>query len=147
MKQDAMYKSAHIPFDCFIGKWEGLSKTFDIDGNFLEATPVHMDIFWKDEETFIQTEHIENLYQVGEVNLKSEIKVNGKNAFAKTSHLHLLATELTPNTYLFRVESGASNTTLHNTHYFLNENARRVITHKMKQGETFVFQVQDFVRI
>jgi hypothetical protein len=139
--------SSHIPFAVFIGKWEGLSKTFDIDGNFLESTKVHMHISWKDENTFQQIEHIDNLYQIGEVRLVSDIAVNGKTAFAETSHLHLQATELTADTYLFRVKSAASHTTLHNIHYFLDRNTRRVITHKFKGGETFVFQVQDFQRI
>lgn len=134
------------PFDCFMGNWEGLSKTFDVNGNFLEATQVHMEIAWKDNDTFHQLEHIENLYQIGQVTLRSEIKVTGKTAFAETSHLHLQATALTPNTFLFRVKSGASHTTLHNVHYFIDANTRRVITHKIKGGETFVFQVQDFTR-
>jgi hypothetical protein len=134
-------------FECFIGKWEGLSKTFDEQGNFLESSPVHMEIEWINSETFRQLEHIKNLYQVGEVTLRSEIKVNGKTAFAKTDHLHLQATELTSGTFLFRVESGVSHTTLHNTHHFIDKNNRRVITHKLKEGKTFVFQVQDFTRI
>ncbi|QJD99632.1 hypothetical protein HH212_06000 [Massilia forsythiae] len=138
---------AHVPFAPFIGKWEGLSKTFDINGNFLESTKVSMAISWVDNETFQQIEHIENLYQVGEVRLVSQITVSGKTAFAETSHLHLQATELTPDTYLFRVKSAASHTTLHNTHQFLSPNRRRVVTHKFKDGDTFVFQVQDFDRI
>lgn len=137
-------RNRRIPFDCFMGNWEGLSKTFNVNGKFLEATQVHMEISWKDEHTFIQLEHIRNLYDIGEVTLKTEIKVTGKTAFAETSHLHLQATELTPTTFLFRVKSGASHTTLHNVHYFINDNTRRVITHKIKGGETFVFQVQDF---
>jgi hypothetical protein len=140
-------KTNKSPFDCFMGKWEGSSQTFDVDGTFLEKTPVHMDISWIDTETFSQLEHIDNLFQVGEITLRSEIRVTGKTAFAKTAHLHLQATELTPSTFLFRVESGASHTTLHNMHYFIDANNRRVITHKLKQGNTFVFQVQDFVRI
>lgn len=139
--------SSHIPFAVFIGKWEGLSKTFDIDGNFLESTKVNLHISWKDKNTFQQIENIDNLYQIGEVRLVSDIAVNGKTAFAETSHLHLQATELTPDTYLFRVKSAASQTILHNVHYFLDRNTRRVITHKFKGGETFVFQVQDFLRI
>lgn len=135
------------PFDCFMGKWKGTSQTFDVDGVFLEKTSVDMEVFWIDTETFSQLEHIENLFQVGEVTLRSEIRVTEKTAFAETDHLHLQATELTLGTFLFRVESGASNTTLHNMHYFIDDNNRRVITHKLKQGKTFVFQVQDFVRL
>ena len=130
-----------------MGKWEGTSKTFDVNGNFLEATQVHMELHWLNEDTFHQLEHIKNLYQKGEVTLRSEIKVTGKTAFAKTDHLHLEATELTPGTFVFRVESGVTHTTLYNTHYFIDNNNRRVITHKMKDGKTFVFQVQDFTRI
>jgi hypothetical protein len=137
----------HMPFAAFIGKWQGLSKTFDINGNFLESTKVSMEITWTDKNVFQQIEHIENLYQIGEVRLVSQITVSGKTAAAETSHLHLRATELTPDTYLFRVKSAASHTTLHNTHYFLGNDKRRVITHKFKDGETFVFQVQDFDRI
>lgn len=137
----------HAPFSIFIGKWEGFSKTYDVAGNFLESTAVHMDIAWCGENRFRQIEHIHNLYQVGEVRLVSEIAVTDKTAFAETAHLHLQATELTPTTFVFRVKSAASGTTLHNTHYFIDANTRRVITHKFKNGETFVFQVQDFARI
>lgn len=140
-------RSERKPFQCFMGQWEGLSKTFDVNGSFLEATQVHMEISWKDSDTFKQLEHIKHLYQIGEVSLQSEIKVTGKTAFAETPHLYLQATELTPDTYFFRVRSGASHTTLHNVHYFINRNHRRVITHKIKDGQTFVFQAQDFVRI
>lgn len=142
-----MQSTPHVPFSIFIGKWEGLSKTFDIDGNFIESTAVHMDIAWSGPNRFRQVEHIQHLYQVGEVRLVSEIAVTDKTAFAETSHLHLQATELTPTTFVFRVKSAASGTTLHNTHYFIDTNTRRVITHKFKNGETFVFQVQDFARI
>jgi hypothetical protein len=134
-------------FDCFMGVWEGLSKTFDENGNFLESTPVHMEIRWINAETFHQLEHIKNLYQIGEVALHTDITVNGKTANAKTDHLQLQATALTPGTFLFRVESGVSHTTLHNTHCFLDKNNRRVVTHKLRDGKTFVFQVQDFTRI
>lgn len=142
-----MQSTPHVPFSIFIGKWEGLSKTFDIDGNFIESTAVHMDIAWSGPNRFRQVEHIQHLYQVGEVRLVSEIAVTDKTAFAETSHLHLQATELTPTTFVFRVKSAASGTTLHNTHYFIDTNTRRVITHNFKNGETFVFQVQDFARI
>jgi hypothetical protein len=124
-----------------------LSKTFDEDGNLLESTPVHMDIHWVDTETFAQTEHIEKLYQVGEVRLNSRISVNGRTARAQTDHLDLRATALTGGVFLFRVESGVSHTTLHNTHLFLDHHNRRVVTHKLKDGKTYVFQVQDFARI
>lgn len=135
------------PFACFMGKWQGSSKTFDVSGELLAETPVTMEIAWKDGDTFTQIENIKNLYQVGEVSLKSEITVAGKTASAKTDHLDLKATELAPLTYLFRVESGVSHTTLHNTHFFLDEDTRCVVTHKMKNEKTFVFQFQKFHRI
>ncbi|AKJ30815.1 hypothetical protein [Caldimonas brevitalea] len=134
-------------FNAFMGRWEGLSKTFDENGALLESTAVHMDIAWLDSETFEQVEHIERLYQVGEVTLKSRIRVSEKIARAKTDHLDLQATALSAGVFFFRVESGVSKTTLHNTHVFLDHNTRRVVTHKIKDGKTFVFQVQDFNRI
>lgn len=134
-------------FSCFIGEWKGVSRTFSLDGHFLEETDVHLDISWKNADTFIQVEHISNLYQVGEVRLRSEIKVTDRTAFAETSHLHLMATALTPSTFLFRVKSSASHTTLHNVHNFFDQNRRQVVTHKFKDGESFVFQVQDFSRV
>ena len=30
------------PYQCFMGKWEGLCKTFDVHGQFLESTHVNM---------------------------------------------------------------------------------------------------------
>lgn len=45
-------------FDCFIGKWEGLSKTFDADGEPLAETPVHMEMAWSGDNTFTQVENL-----------------------------------------------------------------------------------------
>ena len=49
-------------YQCFMGKWEGLCKTFDDKGNFLEASAVHMDVYWVDENTWHLHEDFEKLY-------------------------------------------------------------------------------------
>jgi hypothetical protein len=40
-----------------------------------------------------------------------------------------------------------SNTIVYNNHYFIDPNTRRIITHKVRDGATHLFQIQDFVRV
>lgn len=139
--------SQHRPYQCFMGKWEGLCKTFDISGNFLESSAVHMDVYWIDDTTWHLHEHFENLYQVGDTTFHSDINVEGKRCFSKNDMISLEGTELTPFNYVFTIDSGVTKTTVLNNHYFINPDTRRIITHKMKEGKTHIFQIQDFVRI
>ena len=37
--------------------------------------------------------------------------------------------------------------TVYNNHYFIDPNNRRIITHKVRDGKTLIFQIQDFVRV
>ena len=38
----------HRPYQVFMGRWEGLCKTFTPKGVFLESSAVHMDVYWKE---------------------------------------------------------------------------------------------------
>ena len=49
--------------------------------------------------------------------------------------------------YVFTIESAVSKTTVYNNHYFLDANTRRIITHKVRDGKTHCFQIQDFTRV
>ncbi|MCX6130670.1 MAG: hypothetical protein NTX25_16625 [Proteobacteria bacterium] len=140
-------ESLYRPYQCFMGKWEGLCKTFDVGGQFIESTHVHMDVYWQDDTTWHLHEYFKNLYQVGETTFHSDIKVEGKRCFASSEMLSLEGTELTPYNYVFTIESGVTKTTVLNNHYFLDPNTRRIITHKMRNGKTHCFQIQDFTRI
>ena len=51
------------PYQCFMGRWEGLCKTFDARGQFIEAAAVHMNVYWIDEDTWHLHEYFENLYE------------------------------------------------------------------------------------
>lgn len=135
------------PYQCFMGKWEGLCKTFSAKGEYLEATAVHMDVYWIDDVTWHLHEHFENLYEVGETVFHTDIKVDGKFCHAESKQISIHGTELTPNNYVFTIDSGVSNTLVYNNHYFLDPNNRRIITHKVRNGQTHIFQIQDFVRI
>jgi hypothetical protein len=130
-----------------MGRWEGLCKTFTPRGEFVEASAVHMDVYWVDEQTWHLHEHFENLYEYGEAVFHTDIKVDGKFCHGETSQIRLHGTEITPFNYVFTIESGVSQTTVFNNHYFLDPNTRRIITHKLKGGKTHCFQIQDFVRI
>ena len=55
--------------------------------------------------------------------------------------------EITPNNYVFTIISNLSKTTVYNNHYFLDANTRRIITHKVRDGKTHIYQIQDFVRV
>jgi hypothetical protein len=54
---------------------------------------------------------------------------------------------LTPYNYVFTIWSNASNSTVYNNHYFLDQNTRRIITHKTRSNQTHIFQIQDFTRV
>ena len=140
-------ESMYRPYQCFMGKWEGLCKTFGVDGQFIESTQVDMDVYWQDETTWHLHEHFLNLYEAGETTFHTDIKVEGKRCFAKSDMISLEGTELTPYNYVFTFDSGVTNTTVLNNHYFLDQNTRRIITHKMREGKTHIFQIQDFTRI
>ena len=40
-----------------------------------------------------------------------------------------------------------SNNIVYNNHYFLDPDTRRIITHKVRDGATNLFQIQDFTRV
>jgi hypothetical protein len=135
------------PYQCFMGKWEGLCKTFTPTGQFVDGSAVHMDVYWVDDNTWHLHEHFDNLYEVGETVFHTDIKVDGKFCSAESEMLSLWGSELTPFNYVFTINSGISKTTVYNNHYFLDPNNRRIITHKVRDGKTHIFQIQDFVRV
>ena len=65
------------PYQCFMGQWEGLCKTFSPGGDYLEATPVHMDVYWLDDHTWHLHEHFENLYEAGETTFDTPSRSTG----------------------------------------------------------------------
>lgn len=139
--------SLHRPYQCFMGKWEGLCKTFGVDGEFQESTHVGMDVYWVDDTTWHLHEHFDNLFEAGETTFHTDIKVEGKRCFASSEMISLEGTELTPFNYVFTIDSAVTKTTVYNNHYFLDPNTRRIITHKVRDGKTHIFQIQDFTRI
>jgi hypothetical protein len=56
-------------------------------------------------------------------------------------------TALTAYNYTFTIQSAATKTTVYNNHYFLDPNTRRIMTHKVRDDKTVVYQIQDFVRV
>jgi hypothetical protein len=135
------------PYQVFMGRWEGLCKTFNPQGIFLEAAAVHMDVYWVDENTWHLHEDFENLFEVGPTVFHTDITVNGKFCFGGTDQLRLEGSELTPYNYVFSIWSDISKTIVYNNHYFLDPNTRRIITHKTRNGKTHCFQIQDFARV
>ena len=138
---------SHIPYQCFMGRWEGLCKTFDAKGNFIEASAVHMNVYWVDENTWHLHEYFENLYEFGPADIHTDITVEGKACFGANEAVSIEGTEITPFNYVFTIISELSGTTVYNNHYFLDPNNRRIITHKVRDGKTHIYQIQDFVRI
>jgi len=135
------------PYQCFMGRWEGLCKSFTPDGDFLDASAVHMDVYWLDDQTWHLHEHFENLYEVGETTYDTPISVDGKRCWANSDMINLHGTELTAFNYVFTIDSAVSGTIVYNNHYFIDPDTRRIITHKVRDGATHLFQIQDFVRI
>lgn len=135
------------PYQCFMGRWEGLCKTFGPDGVFIESTAVHMDVYWIAEDMWHLHEDFENLYGIGRQVYDSDFRVVGKNCYAENALIKVVGTEITPYNYNFIIDSAVTQSIVFNNHYFLDPNTRRIMTHKMRDGKTTVFQIQDFVRV
>lgn len=135
------------PYQCFMGRWEGLCKTFDAKGNFLEASAVHMNVYWVDENTWHLHEYFEELYEFGPSDIHTDIKVDGKFCYGANEVVEIEGSEIVPNNYVFTIWSKLSDSTVYNNHYFLDANTRRIITHKVREGKTHIYQIQNFVRI
>ena len=133
------------PYQCFMGRWEGLCKSFTPDGEFLDSSAVHMEVSWIDDSTWHLHEHFDNLYGVGETVYDTPISVDGKRCWANSEMISLEGTELTAFNYVFTIDSSVTKTIVYNNHYFLDPNTRRIITHKIRDGKTNLFQIQDFV--
>ncbi|MBL8046126.1 MAG: hypothetical protein JNL09_06270 [Anaerolineales bacterium] len=148
MKDYGSNRNPSSPYQCFMGRWEGLCETFSPTGEFIEAGAVHMDVYWVDEHTWHLHEDFENFYGLGKaVTFHSDITVNGKFCSGESELVKLEGTELTPFNYVFTIWSAVSQTTVYNNHYFLDPNNRRILTHKVRDGKTNIFQIQDFVRV
>jgi len=77
----------------------------------------------------------------------TDLHVNGKFVHGESDLVRIEGTMLTPYNYVFTIWSSVTNTTVYNNHYFLDPNNRRIITHKIRDGKTHIFQIQDFVRV
>jgi hypothetical protein len=135
------------PYQCFMGRWEGLCKTFTPKGDFIESSAVHMDVYWLNDTMWHLHEDFDNLFGVGHTVFHTDISVNGKFCSGDSPLAKLEGTMLTPYNYVFTIWSNATGTTVYNNHYFIDANNRRIITHKIKDGQTHTLQIQDFVRV
>lgn len=135
------------PYQCFMGQWNGVCKTFTPEGEFVEASRVHMDVYWLDDKTWHLHEDFENLYEVGPTVFDTAISVDGKRCWATSEAIDVEGVELTAFNYVFTLDSRVTNTLVYNDHYFLDPDTRRIITHKVRGGRTHIFQIQDFVRV
>ena len=135
-------------YQCFMGRWEGLCKTFTPKGEYLESTAVHMEVYWIDENTWHLHEEFERFYPLGEaVTFDTDISVDGKYCWGGNDLITLDGSEITPYNYVFTIHSHVSNTTVYNNQYFIDPNQRRIITHKVRDGKKVTYQIQDFVRV
>lgn len=140
-------QAATNAYQVFMGRWEGVCKTFDPVGNYVESTPVHMNVYWISENVWHLHEHFENLYEVGETVYHTDITVEGKFCHGRAELVSLEGSMLTPFNFIFTIDSKVSNTTVYNNHYFFDPYTRRILTHKVRNGKTHCFQVQDFARV
>jgi hypothetical protein len=148
MKDYGSNRPASYPYQCFMGRWEGLCKTFSPEGEFIEGAAVHMDVYWTSENSWHLHEEFDNFYGLGKpVTFHSDITVRGKFCFGESELVKLEGAGLTPFNYVFTIWSAVSQTTVYNNHYFLDPNNRRILTHKVRDGKTNIFQIQDFVRV
>lgn len=135
------------PYQCFMGRWEGLCKTFDPAGSFIRSDAVHMDVYWINETTWHLHEDFDNLYEVGPTVFHTDISVKERFCFGDSPLAKIEGAMLTPYNYVFTIWSQVSNSVVYNNHYFIDANNRRIITHKIRGEKTHIFQIQDFVRV
>ncbi|MEQ8673006.1 MAG: hypothetical protein RLP44_30470 [Aggregatilineales bacterium] len=137
------------PYQCFMGRWEGLCKTFTKTGDFIESAAVHMDVYWMNEAKTLWHLHedFDNLYGVGHTVFHSDIYVDKKFCQSENELVKLEGSMITPYNYVFTIWSAATKSTVYNNHYFIDANTRRIITHKLRDNETHIYQIQDFVRV
>ncbi|MEB3882110.1 hypothetical protein [Lyngbya sp. CCY1209] len=135
------------PFQCFMGHWEGLCMTFDAGGNFLESAAVHLRADWLSDTVWRFQETWDNLYGFGKAEFDINLTVEGKTCFGADEKVSITGIGITPENYVFTIESKISQAIVYNNHYFLNSQQRRVITHKLREGKTHIFQIQDFGRV
>lgn len=148
MKDYGSTRSPNAPYQCFMGRWEGLTKTFGPDGAFLGCTAVHMDVYWVDETTWHLREEFDQLWETQSRQVyDGDFRVEGNNCYAENALIKVIGTALTAHNYNFIIDSAVSKSLVLNNHYFLDPDTRRIITHKMRDGKTTIFQIQDFVRI
>ncbi|MBW4507841.1 MAG: hypothetical protein KME64_15195 [Scytonematopsis contorta HA4267-MV1] len=146
MQPDDRELSTTAPYDCFMGTWEGVCKTFNTEGEFIEESQVQIQANWVFSDLWHFREHFSNLFEFGEVTFELDFQVTEKSCYASSDLLQIEGVQLTPTNYHFTIESQATQSIVYNTHYFITPEKRRVITHKIKNGKTYVFQIQDFIR-
>jgi hypothetical protein len=135
------------PYQCFMGRWEGLCKTFDNRGNYIESCAVHMDVHWVAPDVWHLHEDFEHLFEVGPQVYHSDFKVEGKFCHARNEIITVEGIGMTAYNYNFIIDSKVTNSLVYNNHYFLDPDTRRIITHKLRGGKTHCMQIQDFVRV
>jgi hypothetical protein len=137
------------PYQPFMGRWEGLCKTFDPFGEWLHSAAVHMDVYWQNEtrSSWHLHEDFEDLYEVGKTVFHTDISVSGRTCAGANPMVRIEGTMLTPYNYVFTIWSEVSKSIVYNNHYFIDANTRRIITHKTRGGQTHIFQIQDFTRV
>ncbi|MBK1987260.1 hypothetical protein A0J48_006880 [Sphaerospermopsis aphanizomenoides BCCUSP55] len=135
------------PYECFVGNWDGVCRTFSPEGEFLEDTKVKIQVNWISANQWHFYEHISNLYQVGKVAYEFDVNVQGKYCYGSSPQIEIQGVQLTSTNYVFTMKSQVSQSTVYNNHYFITPDHRRIITHKLKDGVTYIFQIQDFVKV
>ena len=80
------------PYQCFMGRWEGLCKTFSPKGDFIESSAVHMDVYWLDESksAWHLHEDFDNLYEVGKTVFHTDLQVTGNTVFGDSPMVYNL---------------------------------------------------------
>ena len=148
MKDYGSTRNPNYPYQCFMGRWEGLTKTFDPQGNYLGCTPVHMDCYWVAPNVWHMDEEFDTLWETQKRQMyNTDFLVECNTTSCENALVKVMGVMLTSYNYNFVIDSAVSKSLVLNNHYFLDPDTRRIITHKMRDGKTTIFQIQDFVRV
>jgi len=152
------------PYDMMVGFWAKQSVTYDPKGNYVDAVPGLVAVYWKERgkrmhfrEDLVDIEGAEKQYaHKAAVALLSrmefDLTIRGKFATGGSHHVMVTGTETRPDVYHFHLNDKSSDDPgdWFNTHHFITENERNIMGPFLPAGRNRNIQwivVQTLTRI
>jgi hypothetical protein len=152
-----------IPYDIMVGRWSGMTTTFDARGEYVDSVASLVTIYWKEPHTLLHYEQQEladldavltdNAYKAAVVKIVShdfDLKITGKSCTSTRNkeNVRCVGAETSPGIYLFHLTFPGFGH-YYNNQYFTNPNERHIIgpfVHCDQHDPQFIV-AQTFTRI